>query len=129
MMMMRRLLPSLVTIGLVVLAAGLAQAGDPKTSLGVWMQGTTGLSQAMTPADGGDGPDFGSLQAGFNKLLTKEPAAATYPNWDSLLRQGLKAAQGSDKAGVKATCKGCHDAYKKAYIADPTSAKPPASYF
>ena len=128
-MMMRRLLPSLVTIGLVVLAAGLAQAGDPKTSLGVWMQGPTGLSQAMTPADGGDSPDFGALQTGFNKLLTKEPAAATYPNWDSLLRQGLTAAQGSDKGKVKAACKGCHDAYKKAYIADATSAKPPASYF
>ena len=33
------------------------------------------------------------------------------------------AAKAGDKAGVKASCKGCHDAHKDAYKADPNVPK------
>ena len=134
--MMRKILPSLVAVSVIVLAASLATAGDPKTSLGKWMQngdGTNNMPNGMTPPAAPDTPDFVMLGKLFAKLVTKEPPAATYPQWDSFLQQGIAATKLSDpvaaKAGVKAACKGCHDTYKKAYIADANSPKPPASYW
>jgi cytochrome c553 len=104
-------------IAALLLAAGVAGAGDPKTALGKWMKPNMGEPFAQDP------PDFATLQTSLALLLTKEPPAATYPKWDGFLQQGLAAAKAGDKAGVKATCKGCHDAHKDAYKADPNVPK------
>jgi hypothetical protein len=114
--MMRRVLRS-GWIAALVLAAGLASAADPKTALGRWMKPNIGTPMAQDP------PDFATLQTSFSLLLTKEPPAATYPQWDKFLQQGLAAAKASDKAGLKASCKGCHDTHRDAYKVDPNVPK------
>jgi hypothetical protein len=110
-MMMRKLLPSLVAVSL-LLAASLAAAGDPKTALGKWM--VPNMGTAFSGKDG-ETPDFATLQTSLTLLIAKEPPAATYPQWDGFLQQALTA---NDKAALKKTCKGCHDAHKAAYVAD-----------
>jgi hypothetical protein len=114
-MMMRRTLPALIAVAL-LLAAGLAAAGEPKTALGKWM--VPNMGTAFAGKEGSDAPDFATLQKSYTLLLTKEPPAATYAQWDGFLRQGLTAANGNDKAGVQASCKGCHKAHRDAYKAD-----------
>jgi len=113
-MMMRKLLPSLVVISL-VLAASLAAAGDPKTALGKWM--VPNMGTAFSGKDG-ETPDYATIQASLAVLLAKEPPAASYPQWDGFLQQAITAAKANDKAALKKTCKGCHDAHKEAYKAD-----------
>jgi hypothetical protein len=113
--MMRRTLPGLIAVAL-LLAAGLAAAGEPKTALGRWM--VPNMGTAFAGKDGSDTPDFGTLQKSYALLLTKEPPAATYGQWDGFLQQGLTAAKANDKAGVQASCKGCHKAHRDAYKAD-----------
>jgi cytochrome c556 len=46
---------------------------------------------------------------------TKGFAKPDMPNWAALSEKGEKAAMAGDLAGAKATCKGCHDAYKATY--------------
>lgn len=104
-------------IAAILLLGGLAAAAEPKTALGKWMKPNMGTPFAQDP------PDFTTLQASFSLLLTKEPPAATYPQWDKFLQQGLAAAKAGDKAGLKASCKGCHDAHKDAYKTDPNVPK------
>ena len=73
----------------------------------------------MDEAQHGDAPlgqdttDFATLQTSFTLLLAQGAAAATIRKWDGFLQQGLAAAKAGDKAGVKASCKGCHDAHKE----------------
>ena len=117
-MMMRRVLPTLVLIGL-VLAASVAAAGDPKTALGRWMVQNMGNAFAGT----GDTPDFATMQTSIALLLTKEPPAGTYPQWHGFLVQAQAAAKAGDKAAMKKTCKGCHDAHRDAYKSDPNVPK------
>ncbi|HEY1694036.1 MAG TPA: hypothetical protein VGG39_17835 [Polyangiaceae bacterium] len=100
-------------IAAVLLVAGLASAGEAKTALGKWMKPNMGAAVAQDPMD------FATLQTSFQLLITKEPPAAKYGKWDGFLQKGLTAAKASDKDGVKAACKGCHDAHKDAYKADP----------
>lgn len=102
----------------ILLVAGLAAAGDPKTALGKWMQGNMG-----NPFGKDGGPDFATLQTSYATLISKEPPAAKYAKWDGFLQQGLTAAKAGDKAGVKASCKGCHDTHKQDYIKDPDAPK------
>jgi hypothetical protein len=113
--MMRRTLPALL-VAVVLFAAGIAAAGEPKTALGRWM--VQNMGTAFAGKDGSDTPDFATLQKSYALLLTKEPPAATYAQWDGFLQQGLTAAKASDKAGVQASCKGCHKAHRDAYKAD-----------
>ncbi|HEY3818811.1 MAG TPA: hypothetical protein VGL81_16685 [Polyangiaceae bacterium] len=113
-MMMRKLLPSLVAVSL-VLASGFAAAGDPKTALGKWM--VPNMGTAFSGADG-DNPDFDKLSKSLTCLIKNEPPAATYGKWDGFLKQASTAVAAKDKKALKASCKGCHDAHKQAYIAD-----------
>ena len=116
--MMRKLLPSLVALTL-VLAASLAAAGDPKTALGKWM-----VSNMGTPFSGTDGtPDFATIQTSLALLISKEPPAASYPKWDGFLQQAMTAAKAGDKPALKASCKGCHDSHKDDYKKDATVPK------
>ena len=118
--MMRKLLPSLVAISL-LLAASLAAAGDPKTALGKWM--VPNMGTAFAGKDDSNTPDYAAIQASVALLLTREPPAATYPKWDGFLQQTMTAAKASDKPALKKACKGCHDAHRAAYIADATVPK------
>ena len=118
-MMMRKLLPTLVAVSL-VLAAGLAAGAEPKTALGKWM--VPNMGTAFSGKDG-ETPDYATLQASLTLLISKEPPAATYGQWDGFLKQALAAVKANDKAALKKTCKGCHDAHKEAYKADANAPK------
>lgn len=119
-MMMRKLLPALVVTSL-VLAAGLAAAGDPKTALGKWM--VPNMGTPFAGKDGSDTPDYATIQTSLALLIAKEPPAATYPQWDGFLQQAMAAAKANDKPALKKTCKGCHEAHRDAYKADATVPK------
>jgi hypothetical protein len=114
--MMRTVLRTSLVVA-ILLAAGLAGAGDPKTALGKWMQGNMG-----TPFSA-DTTDFATLQASYALLISKEPPGDKYAKWDGFLQQGLTAAKANDKPGVKASCKGCHDTHKEDYKKDPNAPK------
>ncbi len=88
------------------LAAGLAVAGEPTTILGKWMKPNMGAPMA--------GQDFATLQTSL-ALVASKPPPGDYPNWASIAKAGSAAAAKQDVAGVKASCKQCHDAYKENY--------------
>jgi len=113
-MWMRKLLPSLIALSL-LLAASLAAAGDPKTALGKWM--VQNMGTAFSGPDG-ETPDYATLQASITLLIAKEPPKETYPKWDGFLQDALNKVKANDKAGLKKTCKGCHDAHKEDYKKD-----------
>jgi hypothetical protein len=88
------------------LAAGLAAAGEPTTILGKWMKPNMGAPLA--------GQDFGTLKTSLD-LVAAKPPPGDYANWATISKAGSAAAAKQDLAGVKASCKQCHDAYKESY--------------
>jgi hypothetical protein len=91
------------------LAAGLAAAGEPTTLLGKWMKPNMGAPLA--------GQDFPTLKTSLG-LVASKPPPGDYPQWASIASAGSAAAAKSDLAGVKASCKQCHDLYKEKYKKD-----------
>jgi hypothetical protein len=89
-----------------MVAAGAAAAAGPLTPLGKWMKPNMGAPLA--------GQDFPTLQKSFEFVATKPPSG-DYPQWSAFSKTGSAAAAKSDVAGVKASCKQCHDAYKEKY--------------
>ncbi len=104
---LRSFLPLTVALAL---AAGFASAGEPKTPLGKWMKPNVGAPLA--------GQDFPTLQKSLDLVASKPPAGNDYPQWATLAKAGSAAAAKQDLAGVKASCKQCHDAYKEKYQKD-----------
>jgi hypothetical protein len=104
---LRSFLPLTVALAL---AAGLAVAGEPKTPLGRWMKGNVGAPLA--------GQDFPTLQKSLDLVASKPPPGNDYPQWATMAKAGSAAAAKQDLAGVKASCKQCHDAYKDKYQKD-----------
>jgi hypothetical protein len=92
------------------LAAGLAVAGEPTTLLGKWMKPNMGAPMA--------GQDFATLQKSLDLVASKPPPSGDYANWASFAKSGSAAAAKQDLAGLKASCKQCHDAYKESYKKD-----------
>ncbi len=92
------------------LAAGFASAAEPTTLLGKWMKPNIGTPLA--------GQDFPTLQTNLNLVASKPPPGAAYPNWATIAKAGATAAGKQDLAGVKASCKQCHEAYKDSYKKD-----------
>jgi hypothetical protein len=90
-----------------VLAAGAALAGPPKSPLGKWMKPNMSAPLAAS--------DYDALKKSFDVVASKVPSG-DYANWAQLAQQGSSAAAGQDLKGVKASCKGCHDAYKDRYL-------------
>jgi hypothetical protein len=109
--MSRRTLP-FVLVAVVALSATIALAGAPKSPLGQWMR-----PNMSAPLAGGD---FDTLKSSFDLVASKTPSG-DYGNWASLSQQGSAAAANKDLAGVKASCKGCHDAYKNQYLKEHAS--------
>jgi hypothetical protein len=101
--LLRTTLPLTVALAL---AAGLAVAGEPTTLLGKWMKPNMGAPLA--------GQDFATLQKSLD-LVAAKPPTGDYPLWASISKGGSAAAAKQDLAGVKASCKQCHDAYKEKY--------------
>ena len=60
--------------------------------------------------------DFPAIADSLDKIVTFAPTG--YTNWASIAKDGAKAARAADLGGVKASCRGCHDQYKKPYKAD-----------
>jgi hypothetical protein len=102
--LLRTALPLTAAISL---AAGIAVAGEPTTLLGKWMKPNMGAPLA--------GQDFATLQTSLDMVASKPPPPANYPNWSTIAKAGSAAAAKQDLAGVKASCKQCHDAYKESY--------------
>jgi len=105
--MIRTHLPAaLPLIAALSLATGLALAGEPTTLLGKWMKPNMGAPLA--------GQDFGTLKTSLD-LVASKPPPGDYPQWATMAKAGSAAAAKEDLAGVKASCKQCHDAYKEKY--------------
>jgi len=88
------------------LAAGFATAEEPKTELGRWMKPNMGAPLA--------GQDFDALKSSLG-LVASKPPPGNYPKWATYAKDGQTAAANKDIKGVKASCKSCHDDYRKAY--------------
>ena len=84
--------------------AALPAGAAPDTALKDVMKKMGGLSAS------GDAKSMASLFA-----ETKGKAKPEFANWSSLADQGKAAAEKGDLDGAKATCKGCHDAYRNDY--------------
>jgi hypothetical protein len=99
------------------LSAGVAAAGEAKTPLGKWMKPNVGAALA--------GQDFATLQKSLDLVSSKPPPGPSYAKWASIAQAGAAAAAKQDVAGVKASCKSCHEMYKEQYTKDfPTRAFP-----
>jgi hypothetical protein len=109
-MMMRTLFRTVLPLTAALsLAAGIAVAEESTTLLGKWMKPNMGAPLA--------GQDFAALQKSLD-LVGSKPPPGDYPNWASIAKAGSAAAAKQDLAGVKASCKQCHDAYKPSYKKD-----------
>jgi hypothetical protein len=92
-------------------APGSAQADDACGSkenpcpLQKWMKANMGPAMAAS--------DMPALE----KALTKAGSFSPDPSWEwaSIAKAGAEAAKKGDTAGVKASCKSCHDKYKDQY--------------
>lgn len=60
--------------------------------------------------------DTAKLGEALDKAAGYGPAG--YANWKSIANDGAKAAKGGDLAAAKASCRSCHDQYKKKYQAE-----------
>jgi hypothetical protein len=103
---LRTTLPLIALTAALSLAAGMAAAGEPTTLLGKWMKPNMGAPLA--------GQDFAALQKSLD-LVASKPPPGDYPQWATMSKAGSAAAAKQDLAGVKASCKQCHDAYKEKY--------------
>ena len=103
-LLLRTFAPLTIAFGL---ATGIAVAAGVLTPLGKWMKANMGAPLA--------GQDFAGLQKGFSFVAGKPPPSGDYSQWSSYAKSGESAATKQDVAGVKASCKQCHDAYKEKY--------------
>lgn len=60
--------------------------------------------------------DTAALGAALEKAAAFAPPG--YTNWASISNDGAKAAKAGDLAAAKASCRSCHDQYKKKYQAE-----------
>lgn len=101
-------------------AASTTQAAAPTTGDGgdcgskenpcplqAWMKENT--NEAMAKAD------LPALAIALDKTVTLAPPGGGYPNWVSISKDGAAAARSGDKEAAKASCRTCHDQYKKKY--------------
>jgi hypothetical protein len=95
------------SVALAAAAAGVASAAEPTTPFGKWMKPNMGAPLA--------GQDFDTLQKSLTLVAAKPPKADGYDKWAKISSDGAAAAAKQDLAGVKASCKGCHDLYRDKY--------------
>lgn len=61
--------------------------------------------------------DMTALAAGLDRVGTMQPDQA-WTSWGTFASAGASAARANDIVGVRAACKGCHDAWRPAYRKD-----------
>lgn len=92
-------------------ASGAGECGTkplPDCPLQAWMK-----ANMNPPSLAGD---TAALAIALEKAASFAPAG--YTNWTSISNDGAKAAKGGDLAAAKASCRSCHDQYKKKYQAE-----------
>lgn len=92
-------------------ATGAGECGTkplPDCPLQAWMK-----ANMNPPSLAGD---TAALATALEKAASFAPAG--YTNWASICKDGAKAAKGGDLAAAKASCRSCHDQYKKKYQAE-----------
>jgi cytochrome c553 len=57
--------------------------------------------------------DLPALAAALDKIAAFAPPG--YTNWASVAKDGAAAARSGDLTATKASCRTCHDQYKKKY--------------
>ncbi|MBX3225791.1 MAG: hypothetical protein KIT84_30560 [Labilithrix sp.] len=63
-------------------------------------------------------PDLPALAEALDKMVAFAPPGSDYPNWVSISKDGAAAARNGDAQAAKASCRSCHDQYKKKYKAE-----------
>jgi hypothetical protein len=92
-------------------ASGAGECGTkplPDCPLQAWMK-----ANMNPPSLSGD---TAALATALEKAASFAPPG--YTNWASICNDGAKAAKGGDLAAAKASCRSCHDQYKKKYQAE-----------
>jgi hypothetical protein len=92
-------------------ASGAGECGTkplPDCPLQAWMK-----ANMNPPSLAGD---TAALATALEKAASFAPPG--YTNWTSISNDGAKAAKGGDLAAAKASCRSCHDQYKKKYQAE-----------
>ncbi len=95
-------------------AANSCGTRDDPCPLQKWMR--TNLSRASASGD------MPALAAGLDKSATLAPdpswnTSDPKTSWKAIAEAGAAAARAKDEAGVKASCRSCHDLYKDKYKA------------
>jgi len=86
--------------------ASCGKPGEAPCPLQKWMRANV----AAKLADG----DMAALAEGLEKAARLVPDPA-WSSWVTLAMSGAAAAKKADVAGARASCKGCHDAWREAY--------------
>ncbi len=92
-------------------SASLSACGDkgqPDCPLQSWMK-----KVANPPMLDKDAP---AVADALEKMVAMAPAG--YTNWASIAKDGARAARAGDLEAARASCRGCHDQYKKKYRAE-----------
>lgn len=79
--------------------------GMPDCPLQAWMKATL---QSYVRSQ-----KYDRIATSFERLSKVAPIG--YEEWSKISAQGVKAAQQKNKAGVMASCKICHDTYRKEF--------------
>lgn len=74
------------------------------------------------PMNKSDGP---GLAEALDKIAAMAPPG--YPNWTSISKDGAAAARSGDMSATKASCRSCHDQYKKKYKSEMRGRKVPGA--
>lgn len=82
--------------------------GAPPCPFQLWMRGNVALPLATN--------NLNDLADGLERTARLSPDS-TWTSWRTIATQGAAAARKGDIAGARASCKGCHDAWREAYKA------------
>ena len=82
--------------------------GAPPCPLQAWMRAYVGAPLAANK--------MASLADGLDRAAALSPDPV-WSSWGTFAANGAKAARTGDIAGARASCKGCHDAWRSAYKA------------
>ncbi len=80
----------------------------PDCPLQAWMKANAAAAMASQ--------DMDAVATAFDKIAAFAPAG--YTNWVSISKDGAAAARAASLEGVKGGCRGCHEQYKKKYVAE-----------
>jgi len=86
--------------------AACGKPGQPACPMQAWMRARLGSSLAANNTD--------ALAAALETTARLMPDPS-WTSWGTFAKNGANAARNGDMAGARASCKGCHDAYRAQY--------------